>query len=189
MKTVAISLAFGDIYKEAGIGPLKQPLDAAVARFKAVTAGITCDDYSLVVCTAGYSKKHPTVPQSERQASLAEQLGRYVGEYEARWASRLVAKPLCWSTRNEVRVGIKYAQRIAFVSKNEEAVVVIASNFTHLVRIWLYAILYTPRNWKIKMIWARHCFSLRAHLLEPPKIARDVIYILRVLWRLRRSKK
>ena len=189
MKTVAISLAFGDIYRGAGTGHLKQPLDAAVARFKAVTAGITCDDNSLIVCTAGYSKKHPTVPQPERQVSLAEQLGRYVGEYETRWTSRLVAKPLCWSTRNEVRVGIKYAQRMAFASKNEEAIVAIASNFTHLIRIWLYAILYTPKNWKIKMIWARHRFSLWAHLFEPPKIARDVIYIMRVLWRLRRSKK
>lgn len=185
MKKIAIALALGDIYAQGGVGELKQPLDGACARFAAVTRGMTCDNDSLVICTAGYSDTNPTVPHDSRRLSLAGQLERYVRETGNTYFLRLTAKPLCWSTRNEVRLGIKIAQRRSFANKEEKDVqVVIASNLTHLFRIWLYLLLYTPKNWKIKLVWAHHHFSLMSHLLEPIKVIRDLVYIVRVLHRL-----
>ncbi len=51
MKTVAISLALGDIYRDRGLGEINQPRDGAIERFNAVIK----HEPSLVICTAGYS--------------------------------------------------------------------------------------------------------------------------------------
>lgn len=188
MKYLAIAL--GDIYEDAGTGLIRVPLDGSIARFWAVTDALPKNAETLVICTAGYSKKEPRIPQPERQVSLAGQLKRYVGTCMPWWEKSLVAVPICWSTRNEVRIGIKYALRAreghpAFAQKDEQVTVVIASNLSHLLRILLYAMLYTPRTWRIKLVRARHHFSLRSHVMEPLKIGRDIWYIMRVLYRLK----
>lgn len=187
-KFVGVSPALGDIYAQGGTGLLRTPLDGGVARFKAITAVIPCNTLSAIVCTAGYTKASPSVPQPERSMSLASQLNRYVHRYEGAWVSRLGTEALCWSTRNEVRVGIKYVQRLGFARKSNDVTVVIASNLSHLVRVWMYAALYTPPQWDYKLVRARHHFSIRSHLMEPAKVVRDAYYILRVLYRLRRLK-
>lgn len=187
-KTLAISLAFGDIYSNAGTGQLNLPLDGSIARFEKVTLDLPYDIHTLVVCTAGYTRKEPLVPQPERLISLAHQLEHYVQEHVDCWHERLLAQPLCWSTRNEVRVGIKLAQRFGFAVKEERVDVVVASNLSHLFRIWMYAHLYKPRTWKLKLRWAHHNFSLLDHLMEPAKMTRDIVYIARVLIRLRKLK-
>jgi len=180
-KIVGISLGFGDIYDEGGIGKLHQPLDGSIARFNAVAK---CKP-ELIICTAGYSRKSPTAPSKERKLSLAHQLNRYVTEYDQKWEHRLFTRPLCWSTRNEIRVGIKIA-KCRDIDGVTPFVLVIASNLTHLPRICMYTKLYAPKNWRVKLVRARHHFSVLDHSLEPPKIARDIIYIVKVLWRLRR---
>lgn len=194
MKQLAISLALGDLYDDAGRGLLRVPVDGGIARFRAVTHALPPSDEVLVICTAGCSRHAPRTPQPERQVSLAGQLKRHVQKCAPWWNERLVAVPLCWSTRNEVRIGIKYALRgeagrPAFARTDERVEVRIASNLTHLIRIMLYAQLYVPRTWKIKLVRARHHFSLRSHVMEPLKIARDMWYIFRVLHRLRRVRR
>jgi hypothetical protein len=186
-KTLAISLALGDLYDEAGYGDLRYPIDGAVARFEAVTRGMSCDTSSLVVCTAGFCKNDPRVPQLHRRISLATQLNNYlIANRNFDWVERLFAKPMCWSTRNEVRLGIKVAQHTGFANKNERVTVRIASNMSHLIRIWLYAEMYTPDNWKFQLVRARHRFSLISHLLEIPKFMRDLWYVIKVRNRLKR---
>ena len=188
MKTVAISLALGDIYSDGGIGEINKPLDGAVARFEAITKEVSVTE-ALILCTAGYGKKEPLIPKRYRTLSLAGQLSRYVNQYRQEWSKHLVTKPLCWSTRNEVRVGIKLAQRLGFVRGSEPANLLVSSNASHLIRIRLYTKLYTPKSWKVRQVSAKHQFSLISHLLEIPKIARDIIYSLRVLKRLRSFKR
>ena len=188
MKTVAIALALGDIYDERGLGHINKPLDGGIARFKTVTEWLLPKD-SLVVCTAGYSKKNPTEQNEMRRMSLAGQLERYIIEYDQFWENNFVAKPLCWSTRNEVRVGIKLVQRIGFVKKSELANLIISSNFSHLIRIWLYTKMYTPKKWRVRLIWAHHQFSLMSHVIEIPKMIRDILYFIKVLYRLRSFNK
>ncbi len=188
-KFVGIALALGDIYTNGGSGKLIQPVDGAIARYIAVRDYLeefSNDRNSLIICTAGYSKKHPRYAELlpdyrlGRVVSLAAQLFRYCSERGLRLP---LAYPLCWSTRNELRIGIKTALK-SFATKDEEVTVVIASNFTHLIRIWLYAKMYTPKNWKFKLVRARHQFTLMSHLMEIPKIIRDLDYALRVWSRL-----
>jgi len=187
-KTVGISLALGDLYSRDGVGPLIHPLDGAIARFRALTRAINPLEPHIIVCSAGYCRQDPTRPQPHRHVSLAGQLAKYVRKEEGVWVNDLVSKPLCWSTRSEVRVGIKLAQRLGFAKKEEKVTVMVASNFSHLFRIWLYTELYTPGNWKVRLVRAHHKFSLVSHLLEFPKIIRDLLYIHRVLARLKRIK-
>lgn len=189
MKQFAISLALGDIYGNSGNGKLKEPLDGAIARFKAGVSALPHDVDTAIICTAGYSKKEPRIPQPERLVSLAGQLERYVSKHYLFTHIKVVTKPICWSTRNEVRIGIKVAQRLGYVRKEDEVDVIIASNFTHLFRIWLYAKLYTPRNWRFVPVRAKHQFSFVSHVLELPKIVRDLHYSAKVLLRLRRLKR
>ncbi|MBP6948709.1 MAG: hypothetical protein KBC41_04370 [Candidatus Pacebacteria bacterium] len=189
MKTIGILLALGDIYSNSGIGSLNKPIDGGVSRFKAVTSNIPCDENSLIVCSAGYTQKNPSTPHPERMLSLAGQIARYINENEVAWNDFLIAKPLCWSTRNEVRLGIKLAINEQFVKRDEKVTLVISSNLSHLARVWLYTKLYIPKNWEVKIVRAHHQFSLFSHILEVPKIIRDVVYTVKVLNRLQRFKK
>ncbi len=88
--------------------------------------------------------------------------------------------------RNEVRLGLKVAQRLI---DEGEVKVVIASNLAHLFRIWMYTMLYTSKSWRVKLVRAHHRFLVMDHLGEVVKVVRDVLYILRVRRRLRRRKK
>lgn len=189
MKRVGILLALGDIYSGSGVGSLNTPIDGGVARFQAVASSIPCNSNSLIVCTAGYTQKYPSTPQPERKLSLAGQIAKYINENESEWDDFLVAKPLCWGTRNEVRLGIKLALNEHFVGRCEKVTLVISSNLSHLVRVWLYTKLYTPKKWEVKFMRASHQFSLVSHILEIPKIIRDVVYTFKVLNRLQRLKK
>ncbi len=188
MKHLLISLALGDIYSKGGTGPLNTPVDGAVARFKALTDTATCDEQTLVVCTAGFARGCPFYAKPIREISLAGQLRRYVAENSPQWLERLVVKPRCWSTRNEVRLGIKEAMRSGFANKEEPVMVFIASNMAHLPRISLYARMYLPKKWGVMLVRASHPFTLWSHIQEPIKIRRDLFYILRVRRRLRRLK-
>lgn len=188
MKTIAISLALGDIYTDKGLGRINKPFDGAVARFEAIARAVE-NKNALIICTAGYTRKQPLTPQKERVISLSGQLARYVSEYKPSLVKRLLCKPLCWSTRNEVRVGIKLAQRVGFANKTELANLFIVSNASHLIRVWLYTKFYTPPAWKVNFVKAEHHFSIISHLLEIPKILRDILYILRVLDRLESIKR
>ncbi len=103
MNYIAIALALGDLYDNAGTGKLVTPHDGAIDRFHAVTESIPCGWSSIVICTAGYNKADPRRAHEGRRVSLADQLARYVAETDSPWADRLIATPLCWSTRNEIR--------------------------------------------------------------------------------------
>lgn len=187
-KTLGIILALGDLYGDAGEGELHRPLDGGVSRIEAAIARMVPATCSLLVCSAGYSKEDPGVPSPERLASLAEQAARFIYERHDSWIHYLVARPLCWSTRNEVRVGIKVALLEKFATRDEKVRVVIATNLSHMPRVWLYTKLCAPKNWRVELVRARHQFSLMSHLLEAPKLARDIVYTLRVFYRLwRRS--
>lgn len=188
MKTLGIALALGDIYRDGGAGEVIKPFDGAVARFDGLIRAIDTM-VTLIVSTAGYSKNIPLYPQPERQVSLAKQLERFLREHRKALVPWVTTRPLCWSTRNEVRVGMKLAQQCGFAKKDEKVKVVIASNATHLLRITLYAFFYKPRMWTFRPVIVRHHFSLQSHLLEPVKLLRDVVYVFRVLARVKRIKR
>ncbi len=189
-KFVGIALAFNDIFTDLGLGgDLIRPLDGSIIRYSAVRDYLDrfkFDD-SVIVATAGFTKKTPRkISPTEREVSLANQLFKYCDQYNSRLP---LAETLCWSTRSEIRIGIKTAIRRGFASKDEKDVtVVIASNLTHLIRIWLYAKIYTPKTWKFKLIRVKHRFSFWSHLLEIPKLIRDIDYSLRLRSRFLRSR-
>lgn len=193
-KFIGISLALGDIYDDDGTGKLIRPVDGAIARYELVRDYVeefSDNRHSVIICTAGYSKGYPRCIEFlkngnlGRMASLSEQLFRYCSENGTRLP---LAYSLCWSTRNEVRIGIKTALR-CFASREELVTVVIASNLTHLIRIWLYAKMYTPKGWNFKLIRVKHQFTLMSHLMEVPKFIRDFDYTLRVHSRLNRLRR
>ncbi|MDB5259040.1 MAG: hypothetical protein JWO73_248 [Candidatus Taylorbacteria bacterium] len=188
MKTIGIALALGDIYEAAGSGRLHMPLDGGIARLDGLIRQMTRDRSSLIVATAGYSKHEPLVPQPDRMVSLADQLARYVRINTVLWEDRVLAKPLCWSTRNEIRNGIKLAQRAGFAGRNEPVRVLIASNWLHLIRIRLYTSLYMPKSWKVQFTAVDDRFSFRSHMSEFPKIIRDMLLNARILRRARRIR-
>lgn len=168
-KTLAISLALGDLYHNGGNGPLiTNPMDGAVTRFQAITEDLEPDQSVLVVCTAGYQAQSPTIECQDRPISLAGQLHRYVKDHDSKWLERLCAVPLCWNTRNEIRHGIRLAIREGFASRNEHVHVLISSTWTHCLRISLCMKLYVPKNWTYEVIISNHIFSLSSHLREIP---------------------
>lgn len=180
MKVIGICLALGHIYQNRGKGELVRPLDGAIARFDRVTKR-AAEIYSLdkkgtlnLICTAGYSKAHPYCAERPGEVSLAGQLDRFVNDHARKWKKFLRAEPLCWSTRNEIHEGIQLALRERHAKKDEAAVLLIASNWAHLPRVWLYAQLYKPKAWKLELLVAHHSFSLRDYLLEIAKIGREL---------------
>lgn len=179
-KTVVISLALGSLFEDEGLGKLIIPVDGAISRFYAGTKHVLINDRSLVVCTAGYGKKDPRKPQQGFRLSLAEQLARYVAIHDKFWKPHLSAVPLCWSTRNEIRLGIKQAVRLGFANKHEPTLLIVASNAIHLIRIWLYLKMYKPQSWALRLVKAKHPFSFISCVGELFKIARDLKYALTV---------
>ncbi|MFM2383633.1 MAG: hypothetical protein RIQ72_205 [Candidatus Parcubacteria bacterium] len=196
-------LALGDIYTPKG--KLILPVDGVVDRLRA-----TCDwidlsvgvaDSTLLFASAGYAKRSrfasQLFPNDKRPLSLANQLSKYLAEHYGEDSSlipsaKLSAEPLCWSTRNEVRVAIKrtkaWMKENGYDEQNSEVVFVVASHWAHLPRIWLYCKWYLPKEWSVKLVVAKHAFSLRSHLIEPPKFLRDCWLLRRVLSRLNRMK-
>lgn len=182
MRSVGIVLALGDIYDCRGIGNLRHPVDGVADRFRAIMA--VCDSDFVLVSTAGYSKESPQAPVLERQVSLCRQFERYLCEIRSSALNKLIAVPLCWSTRNEVRVGIKTAISRGEIDRDEPVELIIASNWTHLPRIWLYAKVYMPKKWKLRLVVAKRKFSFGdSFLVEPAKTVRDAMYFIRLILR------
>lgn len=185
MKTIGIILALGDLYQDAGTGKLHEPVDGVVDRLDVILEiAKDCPQGLILVSTAGYSKKHPITPQPERVVSLADQLHRFVANHRSSYLNNLVAKPLCWSTRDEVRAGIKVARRI-IADRQDKARLVLASNWWHLPRIWLYTQVYVPKDWQVIIAPSKRRFSIRDLLMEGVKTVRDISYFIRVVARLR----
>lgn len=196
-------LALGDILSPDG-KELRLPIDGSIDRLRTMCHWVDdcagSEDSTLYWASAGYAKRAPGVSQLEphpgRQVSLAEQMSRYLKllhataaedeELDIIPAAKLLAKPLCWSTRNEIRVAVRRTQRWmkehGYNNQNTEVIFVVASHWAHLPRIWLYSKWYVPKEWNVKLLRASHEFSLRSHVIEPPKFLRD----LRLWWKTRR---
>ncbi len=174
-------LALGDIFSPNGT-ELRLPIDGSIDRLRTMChwvddcAGST--DSTLYWASAGYAKRTPGVSQLEphpgRQVSLAEQVSRYLKLLHATTAAegekpdiipapKLLAKPLCWSTRNEIRVAVRRTQRWmkehGYINQNSEVIFVVASQWAHLPRIWLYCKWYVPREWGVKLLRSSHEFT------------------------------
>jgi hypothetical protein len=187
MKILAISLALGDIYDDLGKGALKQPTDGGIDRFHRLVdelSPIQSVQY-LVVCTAGYSKRQPCKPVPERQISLSEQLRRYVKEtfpeqYNPVLHKCLHTEPLCWSTRSEIEKCIEVARMKGFKS-SDDVIVMIASHWSHLPRVWLCTKTLVPKNWQVRLLKTNHPFRKRDQIQEIPAFAAET-------WNLIKSK-
>ena len=191
MRIIGICLALGHIYQNKGKGERKRPVDGAVARFEAVT------DYAdelykankkvkpFLICTAGYTWENPRRPEHEGDLSLAEQLDRYVVDHAGKWKQFLHTEPLCWGTRNEIREAIALAERQGFARPGDEVILLIASNWAHIPRVSIYANLYLPKGWKLKLLVAHHRFSVLDYLKEVVKLTRDALRYGPDLWRRR----
>jgi hypothetical protein len=198
-------LALGDIYTPDGV--LHKPVDGVVARLKGSCRWIHryagLNDPTLFFASAGYARPNKWTsqlyPWQGRPVSLACQLKRYLVEHYSDDddliipSVKLQAKPLCWSTRSEIRLGVKRTQawmkEHEFEDKECEVILVVASHWAHVPRILMYCWWYVPRSWGFKLLCVKHVFSLRSHLSEPLKLQRDLIRWLRTLFRLRRMKK
>jgi len=196
MKAIVIALAFGDIYTNEDSPKLIRPLDGSISRLiEGLRKARELRANTLqILCTAGYGKINPRKSHPNRKVSLAKQIEKWILESDTFWGhclkNHLTAEPLCWSTRNEIRVGIKKSLRLNLDSwDNSETHLIVASNWAHLPRIWLYTKLYTPKTWKVHLVRAKHRFSLTDHVLEIPKIARDILYVLKVTDRLNQIRR
>ncbi len=184
-KVIGISLACGDIFGNKGMGALKKPIDVSVERLEAIIKELKGEMNSLIVCTAGYGRENPDEPNEKRILSLADQLKRY--EHDRFWSDSLVAEPLCWSTRNEIRFGIGLAQYLNFVKKDDvDVVVVVASHPAHSFRIKMCLHFYVPKAWKVKFVPVEHKFPMFDRMLEIVKIAKDFACIVISRWQLNR---
>lgn len=174
--TVGICLAFEDLYSDAGRGDLIST-DGVVLRLKAVIKKMNQigAKRDLLVSTAGYSKRDPRHPQPEREVSLSRQLYRYIGEkMPVAKYSFYIFVPLCWSTENEIRVGIEEAMKTGYCHTKEKANLVIASHPFHLVRVWMYCKMYMPIEWRLHLVPVVHKFSYKSYLHEFYTLFRDL---------------
>lgn len=175
-KTLGICLAFNDIYTNAGKGSLVSPLGGVTERFDGVTKKMSdiSSDKNIIISTAGFSKRNPTEPQPKRLVSLSDQLYRFVCDKRPEYKDLLHTLPLCWSTNNEIRVGIEQALQRDFCTFNEEVNLVIASHSWHIPRIWMYCKMYMPHQWKLHLISVKEKVSYRSYLHEIVTFIRDV---------------
>lgn len=188
-KYIGIALALDDVFDRQGAGYVKRPVSGTVSRYDTLNHAIPLYAPKVrIYASAGYSRESPLEASPERTVALADQLKRFVSTYRRQSLKRLEARGCCWSTRSEVRVGIKMALREGFAQKDEDAMLVIASNAAHLPRVALYALVYKPEAWDLMLVRARHRFGLIDTLLEAPKIVRDLVYFGRVFYRLRRMR-
>ena len=184
-KVIGISLGFGDIFDNKGLGPLKKSIDGSIKRFEAIIKEVKGEANSLIVCTAGYGRENPTEPSEKRKLSLADQLKRF--EHERFWSDCLVAAPLCWSTRSEIQFGLGIAEYLHFAREDDKDVtLVIASHPAHRFRIKMCLYFYAPKAWKYKFVPVEHKFSMFDRMLEIIKIAKDFAFIVISRWQLNR---
>lgn len=182
MKTLAIALAFGDIYTERGTGKLRFPYDSSILRFERLTSELRTNVEILrpvlIVCTAGYTRDQPTKASQSRTVSLAQQLAQYAskGEYlQDGWDAFF--EPRCWGTQNEVRNAVTVAEEKGY-NKDEPVTVLIASNWWHLWRIRFYAYRHIPKRWTVQYLTTREHFPFREKVLECIKLVRDMLSAL-----------
>lgn len=162
--------------------------DGAIIRFIDTLANITPgSNPPTVINTAGFTRDSPTkaVP-GVRTRSLAEQFADYVAANTLHTdeIGTVIAKPLCWSTINEVPKGFEVAQANG-LSADEEVVVYIGSSnsYWHSRRIALYAEYCCPDKWTVKVVRSSHPMTRKERwIMEPLKYLRD-------MWRLSRQKK
>lgn len=179
-KTIGICLAFDDLYTGRGVGDLIIPLDGGILRFQSTYEEMVelAAEENLLVSTAGYGKVDPSVPRQEQPVSLADQLKRYIREYHPKLEEMLLAKPIAWSTENEIRVGIKEVITSGFCSAEERVHLVIASHPWHLRRIRMYAYLHKPKEWVLHLVPVRHHFPAYSYVHEVGAIMRDLPRVL-----------
>jgi hypothetical protein len=176
--TIAIVLAFGDIYERGGEGNIILPIDGVLSRLQATVAGLDPASTIAVVCTAGYSRKSPTRSIPQRRVSLAGQLRRYMVDHAKGWVPKLFAEPLCWSTENEIRTALRLAREQFGIQGTDQLHIVTASHWAHVPRIHLFLYRYRSAGWTHEVRVARHRFGAVNYLIEPIKLVRDLVSVL-----------
>lgn len=172
-----IALALGDIYPGAGCADEPyEPVDGAVTRYLAV---VRHRPDLPVICTAGFSKENPTVPCTARMSALCEQLKSFLMQNRPTAADKLYDDPLTWGTRGEVTQGIMEAIRLRLADPSEPTRLVIATNPSHLIRVWLCCMKLKPKPWKVEMHIAWHSFTWRSKLREIPATIIELCRFLR----------
>lgn len=170
MNAVVIVLGLADIFGNEGQGEIIKPLDGSIKRFTDGVGALTVSTSNfLVICTAGYDATSPREPvKNARKVSLAHQFERWVLIEMPDFQDFLRITPLCWSTRKEVKLGIRLAMRESGFGPDDDVELVIASNPLHLLRIWLCTKWYAPKKWRVRLIPSFHAFSLASWLREIP---------------------
>lgn len=177
-----LSLGFGDIYADRGTGLLITPFDGSVQRMLAIGKYIKehrgNDGVGMLVSCAGYSKKDPLHPQPERAVTLAEQANRFWREDQKAFRTiPHLAYPCCWSTENEVMMGLKVMRLQVTNGESSRVTVVIASHELHLKRIKMYTDKYLPKGWTVVLLPVEHQFSWIDKLGEWVKMTRDLVML------------
>jgi len=196
-KYVAIALSLGDILNHRAdpgtilgrvIKTRNGQVDGAIYRYDALVRWLSLhrclDNRTKIMATGGYSKEEPLVPNPGRPVSLADQLRQYL--VEVRHAdhdelARLSAYPCCWGTGPEIRMGIALAKgKDGFIQPEDRVTLIVATNWSHIPRVWLYCLRYKPKAWKLRLLPVSHYFSwwsrrreVGASIVEAWRLLRD----------------
>jgi len=169
-KTVMIALAFDTLYDEAGEGNLILPVGGVIERFRAaLKATKELGNKYRIFSTAGYTRRSPCFPEVKCMVSLTDQMRRFISE-NSEFVSEVpsfAGLSLCWGSDFEIQHGIKLAQG-GFVCNGDEVTLVVATNWAHIPRVWLYCMRHLPCGWSLKIVRAKHYFSLYSYLREIP---------------------
>lgn len=179
---VGIPLAFDYVYHNLAASRLVEA-GGTIRRFNACVAAMKrLDpklDRSIIICTAGWSKKFPNSqppPNHQPHYSIAEQIRIYLN-YMYNWneiTRATYTKGLCWGTEAEIRTGIQAAIQKKKINTDQPVTLVVCSNARHMPRIKYYVWLYKPRHWECVYVEAKHAFSEKSQRDEYLKIVRDL---------------
>ena len=159
MKTVIIPLA------------LSHPDDSKCrGAYLRLLTGILHEDRrsTVVIQTAGYCKENPRHAHWAKRSLCEAMKDKLEGEMHP-WAENFIARPLTWSTRGEIRYGLKVIRQMKIATSRQSLNIIISSNLLHLLRIRWYVWMYTPWAWKVTYKTSWHPFGWKDRLLEIPK--------------------
>ncbi len=178
VKIVGVGLALDDVYNGGGevMNGLVHPLDGSIARCNAVLEYVRQKSYVLfrLYLSAGFSKKCPAEAVGARQVSLAKQLYNYFYLQNDDCTGKICIPGYVWGTEPEIVSAIAEARR-SFVTRDDKVTLVIATNWAHIPRVLLYSMRHKPIEWKLKLLVAKHHFSLLSTIREAPAFLVELV--------------
>lgn len=133
--------------------------DAAVLRFKACLPHIPKDAEVAIITTAGFTSNSPTKSTADFPHSLAELMREWINKTYPDNTWKIIAKPLCWTTGEEIRNGMISATEEGFGTEEDVLVLVGATNnnfYIRRMRLYLEKYRLDSGVWEIKIIPSEH---------------------------------